>query len=384
MDNSGTGMIRITGVKVHTLTGRLRQRFGWSVNWTETRTATLVEVTTDAGLTGWGEGGYGGERLRRNPELVIGRSPFEVEGIFADLRSPAQAQQRMGPPTSAGLDVALWDIMGQALDKPVCRILGRQYRQRVQPYCTALYRKDWPDLAAGLAAEARVWKAKGFQVLKMKIGYGPGLDVEIVRAVRQAIGEDVGLAVDANCAYDDGAAAALGRRLEEFNLLWWEEPIWADDLAGYARLRKALKIPLASGETMSPDWLIKNYIQPRLVDIVQPDLDIVGLTGGRNLSHFCRLNQVRLIPHNWGTPIRTAATLHWMSCLPPLPGPAATPAGAFELDQTENPLRAAVVKQTFEIDPADGCIQVPTRPGLGIDVVREAVQEYRTEFLTIS
>jgi D-galactarolactone cycloisomerase len=377
-------MIRITGVKVHTLTGRLRQRFGWSLSWTETRTATLVEVTTDAGLTGWGEGGYGGERLRRNPELVIGRSPFEVEGIFEDLRSPAQAQQRMGPPTSAGLDVALWDIMGQALDKPVCRILGRQYRQRVQPYCTALYRKDWPDLAAGLAAEARAWKAKGFQVLKMKIGYGPGLDVEIVRAVRQAIGEDVGLAVDANCAYDDGAAVALGRRLEEFNLLWWEEPIWADDLAGYARLRKALKIPLASGETMSPDWLIKNYIQPRLVDIVQPDLDIVGLTGGRNLSHFCRLNQVRLIPHNWGTPIGTAATLHWMSCLPPMPGPAATPAGAFELDQTENPLRAAVVRQTFDIDPVDGCIQVPTRPGLGIDVVREAVQEYRTELLTIS
>jgi D-galactarolactone cycloisomerase len=262
--------------------------------------------------------------------------------------------------------------------------LGRQYRQPVQPYCTALYRKDWPDLAAGLAAEARAWKAKGFQVLKMKIGYGPGLDVEIVRAVRQAIGEDVGLAVDANCAYDDGAAVALGRRLEEFNLMWWEEPIWADDLAGYARLRKALKIPLASGETMSPDWLIKNYIQPRLVDIVQPDLDIVGLTGGRNLSHFCRLNQVRLIPHNWGTPIGTAATLHWMSCLPPMPGPAATPAGAFELDQTENPLRAAVVKQTFEIDPLDGCIQVPTRPGLGIDVVREAVQEYRTELLTIS
>ena len=377
-------MMRITGVKVHTLAGRLRQRFGWSLNWTDTRTATLVEVTTDAGLTGWGEGGYGGERLRRNPELVIGRSPFEVEGIFEDLRSPAHAQQRMGPPTSAGLDVALWDIMGQALDKPICRILGRQYRQRVQPYCTALYRKDWPDLAAGLAEEARAWKAKGFQAVKMKIGYGPGLDVEIVRAVRQAIGEEVGLAVDANCAYDDGTAAALGRRLEEFNLLWWEEPIWADDLAGYARLRKALKIPLASGETMSTDWLIKNYIQPRAVDIVQPDLDTVGLTGGRSLSHFCRQNQVRLIPHNWGTAIRTAGTLHWMSCLPPMAGPAAAPAGTFEFDQTENPLRTAVVKQRIEIDPADGCIQVPMRPGLGIDVVREAVAEYRTELLTIS
>ena len=148
--------------------------------------------------------------------------------------------------------------------------------------------------------------------------------------------------------------------------------------------RKALKIPLASGESMSTDWLIKNYIQPRAVDIVQPDLDTVGLTGGRSLSHFCRQNQVRLIPHNWGTAIRTAGTLHWMSCLPPMAGPAAAPTGTFEFDQTENPLRTAVVKQRIEIDPADGCIQVPMRPGLGIDVVREAVEEYRTELLTIS
>jgi D-galactarolactone cycloisomerase len=132
--------IRIMGVRVHRLEGRLKERFGWSLNWTDRRTATLVEVTTDAGLTGWGDGGWGGDVLRANPELVIGRSPFEVEAIYDALRPPACRQQRMGPATGGGLDVALWDIIGQALGQPVSGLLGRVYRSRVEAYCTALYR----------------------------------------------------------------------------------------------------------------------------------------------------------------------------------------------------------------------------------------------------
>lgn len=375
--------IRITGVKSHRLTGKLKQRFGWSLGWTDVRSATLVEVNTDAGLTGWGDGGDGMELLRRNRELVVGRSPFEVESIFDSLRPPARGQSKMGPPTGGGLDVALWDLVGQALGKPVSQLLGHQYRTRVQPYCTALYRKDWPDLAAGLAAEASGWKAKGFKAMKMKIGYGPDIDVEIVRAVRKAIGDKVGLGVDANCAYDDGTAVALGRQLEEFNLMWWEEPIWADDLNGYARLRNALKIPLASGESANMDWLVRNYIEPQTVDIVQPELTAVGLTGGRRLSYHCWLNKVRLVPHNWGTAVRTVGELHWMASMPPVSGALDPPPVTFEFDRTENPFREAVVKQTIDIDKSDGSIEVPTRPGLGIDVVREAVDHFRTELITI-
>lgn len=371
--------LKISRVRVHHLIGKVRERFGWSLNWADTRSATLVEVTTDAGLTGWGDGSFGGERLLRNPELVIGRSPFEVEAIFDDLRPPAAAQHDRGEPTSAGLDVALWDLCGQALGKPIRALLGHRHFERVRPYCTCMYRKEWPDLAAGLAEEARGWAAKGFRILKMKIGYGPDVNVEIVRAVRQEIGDDVGLAVDANCAYDDGTAVALGKRLEEFNLLWWEEPIWADDLNGYDRLRCTLRIPLASGETMSSDWLLRNYIRPKRVPIVQPDLDTVGLTGGRRISYLCALNGLRLVPHNWGTHIRTAGELHWMSCFPAIDGWPPT----FEFDQTESPFREAVIRQKIEMDPADGCIPVPAGPGLGVDVVPEAVDEFRAELVTI-
>lgn len=378
-DTASLPRLKITRVRIHRLLGKVRERFGWSLNWADTRTATLIEVNTDAGLTGWGDGNFGGDRLVRHPELVIGRSPFEVEAIFDDLREPAAAQHDRGEATSGGLDVALWDLCGQALDKPVWALLGRRHFERVRPYCTCMYRKEWPDLAAGLAGEARAWVARGFRILKMKIGFGPDVDVEIVRAVREAIGDEIGLAVDSNCAYDDGTAEALGRRLERFNLLWWEEPIWADDLHGYDRLRRALRIPLASGETMSSDWLLRNYIQPKRVPIVQPDLDTVGFTGGRRISYLCALNGLRLMPHNWGTHVRTAGELHWMSCFPAIGGWPPT----FEFDQTESPIREAVIRQRIEMDPADGFIAVPSGPGLGVSVVPEAVDEFRAELITI-
>jgi D-galactarolactone cycloisomerase len=374
--------IRITRVRAHQLAGKVESRFGWSLNWTDRREATLVEVNTDAGLTGWGDGAYGGELLLRDPGLVIGRSPFEVEAIFDDLRRPPQHQQRTGEPCCGGLDVALWDIIGQAEGLSVSALLGRQYRKRVQPYCTALYRKDWPDVAAGLADEARCWKSRGFRGMKMKVGYGPDEDVRNVRAVRNAIGDEIGLAVDANCAYDVGTAIALGGRLEEFGLLWWEEPILADDFDGYTRLRNALRIPLAGGETFGVDQLMRDYVQRRLVDIVQPEIEIVGLTGARRIAHLCWLNGVRMIPHHWGTAVRTASLLHLMATLAPLTEALAPPPALFEFDCTENPFRDAVVKQRFLLE-ADGCIAVPAGPGLGVQVVREAVDEFRTGLVTI-
>ena len=368
--------MKIVEVRVHHLAGELRERFGWSLNWTRTRAATLVEVRTDDGITGWGDGAWGGERLRRHPELVIGRSVLEAEAIYDDLRPAAAAQHDRGEPSSAGLDAAIWDAMGHTLGLPLAKLLGHQRTSAVTPYCTCMYRKDWPDLARGLAEEAVQWLSRGFRVLKMKIGYGPKTDVEVVRAVREAIGDRAGLAVDSNCAYDAGTAVALGRQLEPFGLLWWEEPLWADDLSGYDRLRASIGIPLASGETMSADWIIRHYIQPRRVDIVQPDLDTVGFTGARRIAHMCELNGVRLIPHNWGTHVRTAGALHWMSRF------SAPDAPMFEFDQTEHPFRERVVREKMEMNAA-GAIPVPDGPGLGIEADPDAVAEFRKELLII-
>jgi D-galactarolactone cycloisomerase len=370
--------VRITGVRIHKLRGGLRERFGWSLNWTDSRTATLVEVTTDAGLTGWGDGACDEALLAARADRVIGRSPFEVEAVYEEMRRPGGPQQRPGDCAAPGLDIALWDLAGKLLGRPVSALLGARYRSRVTPYLTALYRKDWPDLCAGLAAEARSWVDAGFRALKMKTGFSAGLDVKIVAAVREAIGGDVALGIDSNCAYDAGTAIRLGARLEPFDLMWWEEPLPAGDFDGYRRLRASLRIPLAAGETGAAGWLIRNYIQPRLVDILQPDLEHVGLTGARLLTQLCHLNRIRLIPHNWGTALRTAATLHWMSTCPPLTPALNPPDPMFEFDQTEHPFRDAVIAERLAPECPGGGVPVPSGPGLGVTVLPEAVAEFRT------
>lgn len=374
--------IRISEVRIHRLDAPLTEPFGWSLGWTSRRTATLVEVRTDAGLTGWGDGYFGGDVLRAHPELVIGQSPFEATRIYDSLRPFVWKQARTGASVCGGLDTALWDLMGQALGLPVSRLFGKVWRDRVEPYCTALYRKNWADLAGGLAEEAAAWKRLGYRTLKMKIGYGPDVDVRNVAAVREAIGPAIGLAVDANCAYDTATAAMLGHRLEPFNLLWLEEPVLADNLSGYRRLRDAIRIPLAGGETFDADRLERDYVEPRLVDILQPEVEIIGLTGARRLMHSCWLRDIRVIPHNWGTAVRTAAILHWMAACAPITEALAAPPPLFEFDRTESPFRDAVIAEKICLED-DGTVAVPTGPGLGVHVIPDAVAKYRTELITL-
>jgi D-galactarolactone cycloisomerase len=375
--------MRITGVRVHTLSAQLKERFGWSLNWTSTRTGRLIEVTTDSGLTGWGDGACDTTVLAKHADRILGRSPSEVEAIYHELRESPAAQQPPGPPACPGLDIALWDLVGKALNKPVCSLLGPVYRDRVPAYVTALYRKDWPNLAEGLAAEAQSWVTAGYRSMKMKIGFSPETDIEIVAAVRRAIGPSIALGVDSNCAYDSGTAVRVGAQLEQFNLMWWEEPVLSTDFDGYRRLKTAVKIPLAGGETGSLDWLILNYLQPRLVDVLQPDIENIGLTGARMLTQLCWMNRLRLVPHNWGTVVRTAATLHWMSGCPPLT-PALNPPGIlFEFDQTEHPFRDAIIPEKIAFNSEDGTVAVPTGPGLGVTVLPEAMAEFRTDLFSI-
>jgi D-galactarolactone cycloisomerase len=386
--------IRVTGVTVHRIRERTTQQLGWCCRPVGPFApgATLVEVKTDAGLTGWGDGGAAEQLLAGNPKLVIGRSPFEVEAIFDEVRSLgstvfAPAGMPFGQPVpqyaggaAGGLDVALWDIVGQAVGQPVCRLIGKQYRKRVMPYASAGYRKDWPDLAEGFAAELRHWTREvGFRAAKMKTGYDPQTDAEIVAAVRKAIGPEIRLGIDSGTTgvYDDGTAIALGRKLEEYNLEFWEEPIDKFDLEGYRRLKKVLRIPLASGEALPMDWVIKNYIQEELVDIVQPDIDSVGLTGGKRITHLCWLFNVRLVPHSWGSPIRIVSEMHWMAAVPPASNALNPPPALFELHLPHESPAWGLTKKRVQVDKVDGCIEVPEGPGLGIEVDRNVLEKFR-------
>lgn len=225
----------------------------------------------------------------------------------------------------------------------------------------------------------------GFRAAKVKTGYDPVTDLRILRAVRSAIGEEIHLGIDSGTpgAYDDGTAVMLGRQLEELNLEFWEEPINKFDLAGYARLKNALRIPLASGEFLPVDWLIENYIQKKTVDIVQPDISDCGFTGGKRITYACWLNRVRLMPHSWGTPIRIAAEMHWVTTIPNLSRAWNPPPTLFELHLPHESPAWDLTIERIEVDKSDGMIAVPAGPGLGIEINRDVLTRYRTDLVTI-
>ena len=387
--------LRITGVKIHLITQPLPEPMGYCcapgglLGMTQTG-ASVIEVATDAGLTGWGDGPWGGEVLRQNRELVIGRSPFEAEAIFDDITGrsadPFQSGLARFAPSPGGLDVALWDLMGKALGEPVCRILGKQHRRRVMPYASAGYRKNWKDLEAGFAEELRHWTHDvGFRAAKVKTGYDPVTDYRVVSAVRRAIGDEIHLGIDSGTpgAYDDGTAVSLGRRLEELNLEFWEEPINKYDLEGYARLKRALRIPLASGESLPIDWLVENYIQKHVVDIVQPDITESGFTSGKRITYAAWVNRVRLVPHSWGTPIRIASEMHWAATIPDISRAWNPPPVLFELHLPHESPAWGLTTKRIEVDKADGMIAVPSGPGLGIEINRDELERYRTQVITV-
>lgn len=351
--------------------------------------ANVIEVETDAGITGWGDGQFLGEILRENRDLVIGRSPFEVEAIFDEIAEAYSYPYRRIPreaPTAGGLDIALWDVVGQAVGKPVVQLLGKQRRDRIMPYASAGYRKDWTPLADGFAEELRHWtKDVGFRAAKVKTGYGPTVDIEVMTAVREAIGDEIHLGHDSGTpgAYDDGTAVMLGRQLEELNLEFWEEPINKYDLDGYRRLKNALRIPLASGEFLPVDWLIENYVNSQLMDIVQPDIMDCGFTGGRRISDACRINRVRLFPHTWGSPIRIVASMHWLAAFPDITTAWKTPPALLELHLPHESPAWGLTAKRVEVDPSDGMIAVPAGPGLGIEVDRDELERYRVDLIEI-
>jgi D-galactarolactone cycloisomerase len=387
--------LKITGIKVHMVSEPLKEPMGYccapgGLLGMKAVGASVVEVETDAGLTGWGDGPWGGEVVRKNRELVIGRSPFEAEAIFDEITELSadsfQARLPRFAPSPGGLDTALWDLMGKALGKPVCQILGRQYRKRVMPYASAGYRKNWKDLERGFADELRHWTHDvGFRAAKVKTGYDPVTDYRVVSAVRKAIGDQIHLGIDSGTpgAYDDGTAVSLGRRLEELNLEFWEEPINKYDLEGYARLKRVLRIPLAAGEALPIDWLIENYIQKQTVDIVQPDISEAGFTSGKRVTYAAWVNRVRLVPHSWGTPIRIAAEMHWAATIPDISRAWNPPPVLFELHLPHESPAWGLSTKRIEVDKSNGMIAVPTGPGLGIEIDRDELGRYRTQLINI-
>jgi len=369
--------LRIRAVQAIGLRGATPEG-GWSNELTPgTCVHTLIAVTTESGLTGWGSAFTSAELVRASlavlAPLCIGEIALEPERLSEKLHQHTFWQGRGGALTHtiSGIDIALWDLLGQASGQPIGRLLGGRYRDRVRPYASILM--DDPQRLAEHVHEVR---ARDFKAIK--IGWGPfgrqgnAMDEAIVRAARDAAGTNTLLMVDAggsDAFWPNTLKWALrtADMLAAYDVFWFEEPLAPDALNDYVVLRNAAPLSIAGGETLTRRQSFQPWLTARAFDIVQPDVTKDGgISESRRIGWMAQENGIRFIPHGWNTAIGLAADLHLASAFA-------------DTDLVEyifgSPYVDDITAGGWTLD-ADGMLAIPDSPGLGISIDMDALAEY--------
>ncbi|WP_420227374.1 mandelate racemase/muconate lactonizing enzyme family protein [Pigmentiphaga litoralis] len=377
--------MKITDVITHQLLVNVDEPFTSSRGWFyKTKGALVVEIVTDEGVIGWGDC-YGPAAVNKAivdtvlRASLIGRDPFDVEVIWEELYNKVKDYGLTGMTISAisGVDIALWDIIGKAVGKPIHKLIGGAFRTELQAYATGLYFKDMDRLNEQAVEEARGYVDQGFKAIKMKIGLGSQTrDIDRVAAVRDAIGNDIQLMVDANHCFTVPQAINLGRELEKLGVHWFEEPISPEDLDGYVEVSRKLDMAVAGGENEFTKFSFRRILEKRAMDIVQPDVCAAGgITECKKIAALAQAQAIQCVPHAWGTAIGLAATMHFLASLPNTPPCLVPQPPMLEYEQTFNPFRDELSSTT--LTHVGGIVHVPTGPGLGIEIDRAVLDKYR-------
>jgi D-galactarolactone cycloisomerase len=380
--------MKITDIKIHALQSPLAQPFAFSQGWVKRRSATLVEVLTDEGITGWGEAFAQGLEPPQIAvavidaalkPLLLGANPLDTEVLWHRMYHATRDYGRKGSVIAglSAIDIALWDIAGKAHGVPVYQLLGGAFRTRVQAYATGFYRISGQGEAARLGEEAISHYEAGLTHMKVKLGYGVEDDIAVMREIRRALGErKVRLMVDTNHAYGVADAIRLGRELEHYDLRWYEEPVTPEDLEGYREVRRALSMPIAGGENEHTLYGFREFLAARCVDVAQPDIGSAGgFTACRHIIALAQAHGVQVNPHVWGSAVAQAASVQLIAAVPVAHHSVFAAEPILEYDRSSHPFRAQLVAQP--IQHVNGWVEVPSRPGIGVEVDRAVLDRFR-------
>jgi L-alanine-DL-glutamate epimerase-like enolase superfamily enzyme len=353
--------------------------------------SVVVKVDTEGGLVGWGEAKAGvgsaasawglAEIVNRDyAPLLVGQDARDVGRLwdvmyntprdgYAIARGhvlPQLGRRGLSISAIAGVDLALWDLLGKSLGAPVWRLLGGRRAPRMAAYASG----GWADEAT-IGDQLLGYVANGgFRAVKMRVGVmdgEPHRSAARVRAARAALGPDVKLMADAHGTWTVSEAKAFCRMVEDCDLYWLEEPVTADDKAGLAEVRRASAVPIATGESEFTRHDFREIAELRAADILQPDLAIAGgITEGVRIGAIASAYNLRLAPHLWSGAPAFAAGLAL----------AASQTAGFILEYSlgANPLLHELVQETFPV--VDGQLEIPDRPGLGITVDEDFVRRH--------
>jgi L-alanine-DL-glutamate epimerase-like enolase superfamily enzyme len=367
--------MKITAIRTIPLLGETPDT-GWAHDpGPENNLHTLLEVQTDEGISGWGScftsQALVDAALALLRPMLIGEIAIEPERVSEKLLQSTFWQGRGGTVghTISGIDVALWDILGKATGQPVARLLGGYYRDRIKPYGSLLFAEP-PILKERLEAAT----SRGFKAIKMgweQFGRVSGkMDELLVRTARETVGPYVELMVDAGGSeqyWPHGYKWAIetAKMLKDYDVTWFEEALVPDDVEGFAKLREHSPVPITTGEVLVRRQAFQPFIDARAVDILQPDTTKCGgLSEARRVAWNCYDKGILMVSHGWNTAIGLAADLHLA---------AAMPVARWVEYITPSPYIEEIVKTPFKIDE-NGLLEIPTGPGLGIEMDLEGIE----------
>ena len=386
--------MKITAVTSRVLQCDMPEVLGYSQQYYSKRTAHLVEIVTDEGITGWGECFGPGNIALANKSIVeqviapmiLGADPLDRDVLWHKAYNLMRDHGQKGMPLQAlsGVDIALWDVAGKVAGLPVHRLIGGAHRDRVPVYGYGMMLRPEPvdDLAARFADEAAAIRDMGFVATKMKVGLSPTDDVRLAEAVRRGVGEAYPFMIDANHCYTTPDAFYVGRALEDLGAYWFEEPVAPEDHDGYAELRAGLKVNIAGGEAEYTRWGWRGLLERRCLDIAQPEVCALGgISEYLRVLALCHAHFTPVVNHVWGSAVAVAANLQLLSAMPPLPGAMHPREPWLEFDTTENRFRDDLLAEPLNIQAqvreTGGTVAIPNAPGLGVTPDRGFIEAYR-------
>ncbi len=345
---------------------------GWRCIYARHHETMIVRITTSDGIVGYGEG-QSPVSPRTSKTIVEdlcrpilrGADPFDVEYLWQRMFT---AMRERGHYTGffidalAGCDIALWDIIGQATGKPVHKVLGGRYRDRIPLY--AGVGGSTPEAAAAQAAKH---VSQGYGGLKIHSTHGRSEILEIVAAVREQVGPQIKLMVDVHTQYSIPEATLLGRGLEELDVMWLESPTAPEDIPGQAALAQALDLSVAIGEWTRTRYELREVFERRACDITMPDIARTGLTEGKRIASLADTYNIPVTPHIGGGGILSiAATVQFSATIPNFLIMEHSPE-AYESKGQITTRKPMIENGTFVIDDM---------PGLGVVIDTEALEAF--------
>jgi len=349
------------------------------------RELTFVELVTDDGLVGVGEVRMVNKTdtllaciAELAPRYVLGTDPSGVERLGCNVQWAEYGRVgEVAASTLAAFDLACWDLLGQSLGVPVWKLLGGLFRQRVPAYANGWYRTSREPAAVAELATAVV--ARGYRALKLD-PFGAAsaelsaaerrLSVDIVAAVREAVGPDVQLMIEMHGRFTPATAVRVAALLEPYDPEWIEEPVPPYSPAQLRQVRAGTRVPIATGERVHTVAEFRDLFEGGLVDVVQADLThIGGFLPMKRLAGWADVYGALMAPHNVCGPVGTAANVHFA---------VATPNYKVleHFNDFADPWVSDLVDGAPSVDPDDGCFPLPTTPGLGVRLNRDACARY--------